>query len=178
MKVFDDAKIGKQKVIVNNKMKIRLQGIDAPELHLQIDLRSFTHIPQEKRNKMWKRKFRQHWGARAVYQLGKFLKTKTNSDKNTIDAYAFSRVDKSNDVFDKYARFVGDVVLIKSKLNLNQWLVKQSWAYPDFYNSMTAKEISILGSMGNSAKKRNQVFGKDSVILYAHLILICFGRKA
>lgn len=154
LKVFNDAKIGKQKVISNNKMKIRLQGIDAPELHLQIDLRSYPKIPKEKRDKMWKRKFRQHWGARAVYELGKYLVKKTNSDKHTIKAYAFSRVDKPSDVFDRYGRFVGDIMIVKSKTNLNQWLVKNNWTFPDFYDSMTSEEISILESKACIGKQK------------------------
>jgi endonuclease YncB( thermonuclease family) len=169
LRVFNDAKIGKQKVIVNNKIKIRLQGIDAPELHLQIDLRNYSNIPKEKRAKMWKRKFRQNWGARAVFELASFLKTKTNTDGHTIDAYAFSRVDKPNDVFDKYARFVGDIVLVKSKTNLNQWLVEKTWAFPDFYNSMSAKEISILASKGKAAKRKGSGIWKgydDTLCLF------------
>ncbi|HWN52250.1 MAG TPA: thermonuclease family protein, partial [Xanthobacteraceae bacterium] len=71
----------------------------------------------------------------------------------------FTRVNKPNDVFDKYGRFVGDIVVSKGgkDVNINHWLVEQGWAFPTFYDSMMVQEIRKLTAAARTAqnKKRN-----------------------
>ena len=134
---FDDARIRGKKVIKDKKMTVRLQGIDAPELHY-----GTSH---------W---FRQHWGAKAASELEKFVKPYV-VDSATIDTYIYTMVEYPNDVFDIYARFVGDIILSKVNLNMNQWLVEKGWAFPTFYNSMTRQEISNLDAKNQVARQQS-----------------------
>jgi endonuclease YncB( thermonuclease family) len=156
--LFDDAFIGKTRVVSkkDRTMNVRLQGIDAPELHYQAQRRGLPLSPEQKKKWINKR-FRQHWGARSVYELERFLKPYVKSGV-IENAYVFSRVDHPNDVFDVYGRFVGDIIVSRdsdgtNRRNINQWLAGQGWAFPTFYNSMTSKEIRILDKNGRNAQK-------------------------
>ena len=137
----------KFKPVIDAKGNIdmRLQGIDAPELH---------YMTQIHGNPL----FRQHMGETSTVQLFKFLKSHTKEDK--LDCEVFTQVNEPNDVFDKFGRCVGDI-RIKDKdgkmVNVNQWLVENGWAYPAYYNSMTADEIKVLDNLADQAmaKKLN-----------------------
>jgi endonuclease YncB( thermonuclease family) len=138
----------KFKSVIDSKGNIdmRLQGIDAPELH---------YMTQINKNPL----YRQHMGETSTIQLFKFLKSHSKG-KDTIDCEVFTQVDEPNDVFDKFGRCVGDI-RIKDKdgkmVNVNQWLVENGWAYPAYYNSMTGDEIKVLDNLANEAmaKKLN-----------------------
>lgn len=162
--LFDDAFIGTTRVVTKKKrtMNVRLQGIDAPELHYQAQKRRLKLTPEQ--GKKWmKQRFRQYWGARAVYELEQFLKLYIKSGA-IENAYVFSRVDHPNDVFDVYGRFVGDIIVSKDgidKKNINQWLVEEGWAFPTFYDSMTRGEISTLNKKGKKAQNTPKGIWKD-----------------
>jgi endonuclease YncB( thermonuclease family) len=169
--VFDDAYIGQTKVMTKKKhtITVRLQGIDAPELHYQAQRRGLKLTDMQKK-KWMNNRFRQYWSAKAIHKLEQFVKkyVKAGIIKN---AYVFSRVDNPNDVFDVYGRFVGDIVISKdndgntsnnsNEKNINQWLVEEGWAVPTFYNSMTDEEIRILDLKGNQAMKNSKGIWKD-----------------
>jgi hypothetical protein len=70
-------------------------------------------------------------------------------------------VDKPNDLFDKYARLVGDIIVKKGEKNVNQWLVEKGWALPTFYETMTAEEISLLDDKAKSADGSSRGIWKD-----------------
>lgn len=142
------ARIGSKQVIKtykNTKVKrltVRLQGLDASELHYRADSRGLSKNIRSRWNNS---EFRQHWAARSVKEL--VNKMQEYQEQGTIKAHAFSRVDYPNDIFDVYGRFVGDVVIKhngKRDLNINHWLVQKGWAFPAFYNSMTKNEICYL----------------------------------
>jgi|SRR5215204_195430 len=154
--LFDDAYIGKKKVVTkrNRTITVRLQGIDAPELHYTAQRPRSPELTPQQKKKWMNYIFRQKWGARAVYELERFLKPYVKSGV-IENAYVFSKVDHPNDVFDKYGRFVGDIVISKDnrdKKNVNQWLVERGWAFPSFYNSMTGQEIKTLNTKGRKAR--------------------------
>jgi endonuclease YncB( thermonuclease family) len=151
---FDDAMLRGKKVIKNSKITIRLQGIDAPELHYETEPRTEQdREPDVKQN--WNYSwFRQHRGARAVYELEKFLRNYTVSD--SISAYVYTRVDHPNDVFDMYGRFIGDIVLTKDSINVNLWLVEEGWAFPTYYNSMTKQEIQEIDTKTKTAADKSK----------------------
>jgi endonuclease YncB( thermonuclease family) len=162
LKVFDDAYVGDTKVVRkrNHTITARLQGIDAPELHYEAQRRGLKLSQQQKSRHWMNYRFRQNWGAKAVYELEKFLKSYVKSGV-IQDASIFSKVDSPNDVFDIYGRFVGDIVISKDdsgtdSANINHWLVEQGWAFPAFYNSMTKQEIEILDSVGKEAKNNSK----------------------
>ena len=142
-----DKKTGKKrkpKMAINSKSQItvRLQGIDAPELHFR--------PPRGRIN------LRQHFGESATIGLATFLKT---FGVGALPCRVVTRVNKPNDVFDKYGRFVGDIIVRKGgkDVNLNHWLVEQGWAFPSFYDSMMMKEINDFIAVAKTAqtKKRN-----------------------
>ena len=49
-----------------------------------------------------------------------------------------TRVRKPNDVFDKYGRFIGDVML--GDVHLNHWMLENGWAFPALYTSLEDDE--------------------------------------
>ena len=122
----------------NAHLKIRLQGIDAPELHYRVDQK--------------KMEVRQNWGKRATFELRKFLKSRASG--TTIDCHVETLVKSPNDVFDKYGRFVGDIMIADGSciLNVNHWLVKKGWAFPTHYNSMQLGEIAAINTAWASGK--------------------------
>ncbi len=130
---------GRKQAVLGNggTLKVRLQGVDAPELHY----RPVNRLPE----------LRQHGAEAAVLALGDWLRRAGSGP--TLACEAVTQVAEPNDVFDMYARFIGDVeVTAPRRLNLNQWLVQQGWALPSFYNSMTAAEIGVLTSLTEQAR--------------------------
>lgn len=123
----------KEPVIVQHSrsLRVRLQGIDAPELHY----RPVASVPE----------LRQHFAEAPITALAQHLRN-TFGDRPTLACEAVTQVAAPDDVFDMYARFIGDIVVTEAgaRLNLNQWLVAEGWAFPSFYNSMTPDEICAL----------------------------------
>ena len=122
----------------NAHIKVRLQGIDAPELHYRVD---------EKKPEV-----RQHWGKRAALELRKFLQSRASGMK--IDCHVETIVKSPNDAFDMYGRFIGDIMIAGPGgiLNVNHWLVEQGWAFPAYYNSMQIGEINAINARWAKAK--------------------------
>ncbi len=132
----------------NAHIKVRLQGIDAPELHYRVNQK--------------KQKVRQNWGKRTTFELRKFLKGIASGP--TIDCHVETLVSSPADVFDVYGRFVGDIMIAQatSILDINHWLVEKGWAFPAHYNSAQFGEIDTLNSLwkkGNRGFKRSVVKG-------------------
>jgi endonuclease YncB( thermonuclease family) len=136
---------------------IRLQGIDAPELHyppnrggLELFYEQYTNF--RALSDMFE--FRQYWGARAAKELADFLRA--NSDGNEyLDASAISSIDKPSNLFDKFGRAVADIIIHtrnKEEINLNHWLVENGWAFADFYDSMSNDEILGLEKKSKEAE--------------------------
>jgi endonuclease YncB( thermonuclease family) len=162
LRVFDDAYVKDTKVVRkrNRTITVRLQGIDAPELHYEAQRRGLKKLSQKQRRLWMNYRFRQNWGAKAVYELEQFLKSYVKSGV-IQHAYVFSRVDSPNDVFDIYGRFVGDIVISRDdsgtdSTNINEWLVGHGWAFPAFYDSMTQQEIETLDKAGKEAKNKSK----------------------
>src|SRR5262249_30432047 len=72
-------------------------------------------------------------------------------------------VDSPNDVFDTYARLVGDIVVEMNgaPVNLNHWLLENGWSVPTFYTSMTEDEITTLTKLAQSARTHTRGFWPD-----------------
>lgn len=135
---------GKKQVIV------RLQGIDAPELHYT------AQSPGKKKlgTKKWdSSKFRQSGGAKSTWHLKEKIKEYETS--GFVDATAITRIDSPNDPFDVYGRLVADIVITKNKksLNINDWLLENGHAFPTFYDSMRNDEI--LAKLAKTKKAQN-----------------------
>lgn len=162
-KVFNDAVVkgrGRNKAIRNGKLTIRLQGIDAPELHY----RPAALSTSEKKGLTEKQidafrdllaEYRQYQGATAAKALHDYL----GGFGEKIPGRAVTRVDTPNEVFDAYGRFVGDIEINDGAkvVNLNHWLVEQGWAFPTFYSSMNDAEIEAF--IERAAKARGDKRG-------------------
>jgi endonuclease YncB( thermonuclease family) len=120
-------------------IKIRLQSIDAPELHYRVDQK--------------KLEVRENWGERATLELRNYLKACAGG-KSTIDCHVETLVNKPNDVFDSYGRFVGDIMIADGSriVNVNHWLVQHAWAFPTNYNSAQPGEIDAINKLWSKAK--------------------------
>lgn len=134
-------------ISTKGEIKVRLQGIDAPELHMSAGIR-------KKGLKQNGTKFRQFYGETATVELSEFLK---HAGGPIIPCEVRSVVDHPNQVFDSYGRFIGDVLVqIKGKtININHWLVENGWAVPVFYNSMWPEEIRAIRQRAMKAAKGN-----------------------
>ncbi|HMK23491.1 MAG TPA: hypothetical protein VK466_14240 [Terriglobales bacterium] len=56
-----------------------------------------------------------------------------------------TQIDHPGDAIDSHGRFVGDIVVgTAGSKSINTWMVENGWAYPLFYDSMTAAEIKTL----------------------------------
>lgn len=144
---FDGAFVksfGQPKLVINNgKMTVRLQGLDAPELHVQ---------PQSMKGTKYKgqdlgslkgsglvKKYRQHQAETATVRLGTYLRTLGTSP---LPCQFFTEVDDDEgpaDAIDKYGRFVGNVLINAVDVNLE--ILRQGLAVVALYNSMQRSEI-------------------------------------
>jgi endonuclease YncB( thermonuclease family) len=158
-KIFANAivrgRVRKAPIDSKGRVTIRLQGIDAPELHYRPTLSKKPKPTDEQRGAFnaANKDFRQPYGETATLALGAFLK---QGNAATINCSVETYVDHPNDVFDTYGRLVGDIFITKGskKLNINQWLVEQGYAYPTFYSSMSSAEIDVFLRATKTGRKK------------------------
>jgi endonuclease YncB( thermonuclease family) len=132
---FEGAEIQRKTVIhTDGTIVVRWQGIDAPELHY---------------GGKW---YRQHWGQAPSVHLAAFLSDKAKGAP-TVEVQVTTRVSKPNDVFDKYGRFVGDLIL-SDATNLNYWMLENGWAFPALYNSLEDDELQAFIAAGKKGKSK------------------------
>jgi len=148
-------------VLGTSGFSIRLQGIDAPELHYTAqdlkakkDLMKQFGLTQQQADFVYN-DFREPLGERATAELVKFIKP--HAPGAIASCVVETRVSKPNDVFDKYGRMIADVTLILSdhqRKSINVWLVENGWAMPTFYVSMFHDEINQLIAAQKAAGKK------------------------
>lgn len=128
-----------------SKVAVRLQGVDAPELHIKADYNRKLRLDRE---------FRQFLAETATTELHDLA----DGLKGPLKWRVETRVDKPYQVFDKYARMIGDVIITAGnrEIVLNHWLVERGWAFPAFYDSMRNDEIKHLLSLSDKARKQNR----------------------
>ena len=139
-----------------DRVTVRLQGIDAPELHYLAKITDettapFAGTPQQKRmaSTTLDKDYRQYRGETATVQLWRELSL--NGKHNSLECEFVSKnIEKPDDVIDKYHRFVGDIEVKYPngrRKNVNRWLLKNGWVFPAFYNSMLNKEINDFAAL-------------------------------
>lgn len=143
--VLISGKVIKPPIDIKGQVTVRLQGIDAPELHYKPETKNAKSISQR-------------FGQTAVFELHKMLLKYAVNQK--VECTVKTVVENPEDVFDCYGRFVGEVLIIKDdreSLNINHWLAEEGLAYPTYYSSMTNGEIRTIQFMVKSAisKKKN-----------------------
>src|SRR5438477_7983983 len=139
------------------RVRVRLQGIDAPELHYQPSplgksLKASLATKVLDAYRALCHKYRQRWAESAAFALLNFV---SQSAKPVIACTVTTVVNEPTDVFDTYARLVGDI-WIRQK-NVNLWLVREGWVYPSFYDSMKATEINAVLKAWTMGKPKGRV---------------------
>ena len=125
---------------------VRLQGIDAPELHYRP---ASARRPKDRNARQselyfeWNYEYRQPLAESATIALRGML---ADAGANPAPCVVRTVVDNPSQVFDTYGRFVGDVhvTLGAESVSINHWLVATGWALPALYSSMSAEEIEGL----------------------------------
>lgn len=149
---------GKKNLVITSKseMKIRLQGIDAPELHFPV----IGKVNPAKKGK-YKGEFRQPYGASATQALYDDLKAMAASGTTVLHATFVTRIDKPAQAVDSHGRFVGDIIVgTAAGKSINTWMVENGWAYPLFYDSMTKGEVNTLLAAWKKGKNMKSRPGK------------------
>lgn len=144
--------------IKNGKLTVRLQGIDAPELHYQpsplstAERKGLTEAKRQAYHEVT-HSYRQFLGATASKVLHDFL---GRPGEVTLPCRVFTHVDAPNEVFDTYGRLVGDIEVTVGgeTIDINHWLVEQGFAYPTFYSSMNEDEIKAFLALAETARAK------------------------
>ena len=142
----------KKKNVITSKseIKIRLQGIDTPELHFPV---IGTGKPWNPAKKPLRSEYRQPFGAGAANALLAHLKTFISGGGTLLHARFVTQIDKPAQAIDSHGRFVGDIIVgTAGGKSINTWLVENGWAYPLFYDSMTAPEVNTLVTAWKAGK--------------------------
>ena len=142
----------KKAITAKNEIKIRLQGVDTPELHYPA-IGGGNVDPLKKGT--YKNEFRQPYGAAAANALHKHLQTFLGIGSGTVvNATFVTQIRTANEAVDSHGRFVGDILVgTAAAKSINTWLVENGWAFPLFYDSMTDKEVRTLVNAWKIGKK-------------------------
>jgi endonuclease YncB( thermonuclease family) len=149
----------KEVVDKQNRITVRLQGIDAPELHYRAaPLKKTSNVSAAKREKFNqenKSPRRQYWAETATVALAK----KLSEYGNPIKCQVVSLVDRPFEVIDTYGRFVANICVGTGfKTDINLWLSEQGWAYPTFYSSMEPDEIKAYLKTLKTAQSKGRIW--------------------
>jgi len=160
-KAFDGATVkgslSKPAIDNKNRITIRLQGIDAPELHFRPTVPTLDKKKpsQEQRANFTAANgnFRQKFGESATVALHGFL---SKAGSGPIKCTVRTAVDEPSDVFDTFGRFIGDIFVRVGgqEQDANLWLAANGWAFPTFYVTMSAQEIGDVVTRTETARKR------------------------
>jgi endonuclease YncB( thermonuclease family) len=145
----------------SSSMKVRFQGIDAPELHLQ---------PRKPKDVGWlppwqyqlfqqygsRRKYRQHLGETATVNLKTLLQ---NEGESPAECTVTTKVNAPNEVFDAYGRFIGTITtkINNQDTNLNLYMVEQGWCFPTLYSSLSPQEIQDFRRAAQTARTERKL---------------------
>lgn len=137
---------------------VRLQGIDAPELHYRPQAALKRKDQSDMQHEIylkWNLDYRQYFGETATVALVKRLE---KFAAGPLRCKVLSAIDEPNEAFDTYGRLVGDIVVTKGqkKLNINQWLLSEGWVVPTFYSSMSNAEILKLIDLATKARNNEK----------------------
>jgi len=148
----------------NGRITVRLQGIDAPELHYRAGPLSTKRpeVTAPKRtayNAANAKPFRQYLAESATVALRKKLDGFANAN-SILSCTATSLVDAPFEVIDTYGRFVANInVGSGAAVDINKWLAEEGWVLPTFYSSMSEEEIdSLIDASKKGRKKKGRVW--------------------
>jgi len=139
---------------------VRLEGIDAPELHYRATAAKKLTAEQRKAMPALGHEYRQR-GAESCALLMKEKLAKLADGAASVPCRVVTAVDRPGDVCDMYGRMVGTLLVGAGadEFDLNEWLVRQGLALPSFWNSMDEASIAALvAAAGEARKKRRGLF--------------------
>jgi endonuclease YncB( thermonuclease family) len=149
-------KLTKDAIDNKGRVTIRLQGVDAAELHYRplaptLNKQKPTAAQRAAFNAA-SGNFRQHFGETATTELFGFL---SKAGRSPINCVVRTQVDEPGEVFDTFGRFIGDIIVTigGKEQDANQWLCENGWAFPTFYSSMTKNEIDTFTQLSEAARK-------------------------
>ena len=162
-RVFEGAQINKENVIKNGrKMTVRIQGIDAPELHCPPGLRRPKGFPKDKPLKGNGGKFRQLQGETSTAGLAGDVNLKNHP--KIVPCDVTTRINVPNDAFDMFGRLIADVSFrLNGKLvRLSHLAAQEGLSLPAYYNSMNPDEIRTLQDLFERRAKPDAASGSIS----------------
>src|SRR5262245_11948038 len=144
----------KKAVMKNGIITVRMQGIDAPELHYRPQTeRALGSLAKAQNNGVQVVfEYRQPQAETATAQLGNQLRKM--STKQTIPCSFVTQLDDQlgpADAIDKYGRFVGDIFI--GKKNINHLILEQGLAVVSMYNSLQHDEIRAYVKAWSTGKQ-------------------------
>ncbi len=140
--VFDEAVSqgsGTKKVVHNGKVTVRFEHSDSAELHYSAPIQG-------------SKIFRQFTGETAATRLHDQI---ASVNARPVPCKVRTAVDHPSDVFDTYARMIGQIFIYPEgrELNLNFWMIQNGWAFPAFYNCADPDEINQAIHLAHEARK-------------------------
>lgn len=162
---FSRGQVSKEVITTSKKtglqtITVRLQGIDAPELHYKAaPLKNTSDVSAAERKKYneTNKDRRQCFAETSTVGLAKHLKQYANAN-GEIKAIFETEVDEPADAIDTYGRFVGNIRI--GTHDINVWLVENGWGHPAYYTSMSKEEIAIYQAAWKKGMKKANRPGK------------------
>jgi len=182
-------RLSKPVIDARGAVTVRLQGIDAPELH-------YTPSVAKAAAKKPNADFRQPYGRAAAQSLGKYLHTLaggptssaitsagSGNGTSSLKCRVVTEVTTPNEVFDTYGRLIGDIVVTDrhgKDIYLNLWMAQKGWAFPTFYASMSASEIHRFRRATLAAQKNRRGIwaGYRPALSFGHALLYKDGADS
>jgi endonuclease YncB( thermonuclease family) len=156
------------------RLVVRLEGIDAPELHY----RPSPRVPADEQTseqrtlfRRWARAFRQARAEAAVRGLRRLV-----AGSRVARCLVQTVVDEPGEVFDCYGRFVGDLLvhLGCAVVHVNHALVEAGWALPALYTSLYGSEIEAIRNASARARSSSRGVWRS---LDRHLLPLTWARR-
>jgi endonuclease YncB( thermonuclease family) len=148
------AVIKKTKTNPARRIAVRLQGVDAPELHYQPTVSGM--------GKGIIHPFRQSLGETCADALHDYIASFGQAE---LPCMVVTKVNKPSDVCHVFGRLVGNLILTVggSRIDINHWLLREGWVMPGIYNSMAKEEIElVLADHDAAMKNKRGLFSKKS----------------
>jgi endonuclease YncB( thermonuclease family) len=150
-----------QRKTSGNYIKVRFQGIDAPELHFRSTKpKEIGWLPpwQYRLFQQYgsQRQYRQHLGETTTVNLKTLLQ---HEDGSPAPCTITTRVGTPNEAFDAYGRLIGTIMttINNQDSNLNLHLVEQGLAFPTLYSSLSPQEIQDFRQAAQTARANEKL---------------------
>ena len=128
-------------VLQQGEVAVRLQGVDAPELHYA------TAVPGGRNER-----YRQSLGGCSTLVLAEWLRAR-GGGRSVLECRVQSALESPQDAFDARGRLVADVLV--GGTSVGHWLVEHGHAFPGLYDSMSVPELQALLAAAKVAREHH-----------------------